>query len=233
MADPLALLRLLQVSDSGFPSGAFAFSSGLEALDRDGFVSGAGDVAALLSGHIVPRWLGFDRVFLARAHGCAGDPEATRAVDLECHRFNTVERLADASRRVGRALLMVHARMGTPGAAAYRAALAAPPEGAGPAPHPPLAHDCVVQGLLAPGLGLSLEEAEAGALHAMVMAFLTAAVRLGRLGAIEAQIVLRAAGPAMAAGLARPAPHLPGSFAPFSDIAALRRSPGQAALFAT
>lgn len=228
MTAPLALLRLLQSSDSGFPSGAFAFSSGLETLSREGVVAGSADVQTILCGHIVPRWLSFDRVFLAQAHARAASAEQVLAVDLDCHCYNTVDRLGAASRRVGRALLMVHARMGTPGAGAYRAVLAqADPQGmrAG--------HEAVVLGALGPGLGLALPESEAGALHATVMAFLTAAVRLGKIGAIEAQIVLRAAAPAMAEGLARPAPLLPGAFAPLSDIAALRRSPSQAALFAT
>lgn len=225
--DAFPLLRLLQTADTAFPSGAFAFSSGLETLANEGRVTGAADVRDVLSGQILPRWLSFDRPFLYEALAVAADPYKLLDVDHRCHLQNTVDRLADASRRVGRALLSVHARIGTPGVADYRAVLAETkrPKAAG--------YEPVVQGLLGQGLGLSRHQAEAGALHSVVMAFLSAAVRLGKLGAIEAQVILAEVAPQMAEGLAIPAPDRPGAFAPLADIAALRRSDTHAALFAT
>lgn len=223
----LPLLRLLQTSDSAFPSGAFAFSSGLETLANEGRVRGAPDVQALLSDQVVPRWLEFDRFFLREAHAAAGDAETTLEIDARCHLQNTVDRLADASRRVGRSLLTVHARIATPHAATYRAALAQGGRGESGGYEP------VVQGLLGHGLGLSAPQTEAGALNAVVLGFASAAVRLGRLGAIEAQAVLARIAEIMAVGLSRPPPVHAGAFAPLTEIAAIRRNISHASLFAT
>lgn len=223
----LPLLRLLQSADTAFPSGAFAFSSGLETLANEGRVRGASDVQEVLATQIVPRWLSFDRPFLHAAHAAAADPSRLLEIDGDCHLQNTTDRLAEASRRVGRSLLSVHARIGTPHVAAYRAALAEArrPDATG--------YEPVVQGLVGAGLDLSPSETEAGALHSVVMAFVSAAVRLGRAGAIEAQAVLANVAPAMAEGLAQPVPERPGAFAPYAEIAAMRRATHHASLFST
>ncbi|EEX16520.1 urease accessory protein UreF [Citreicella sp. SE45] len=226
MSDALSLLRLLQCSDSAFPSGAFAFSSGLETLVNEGRVQGADDMARLLEAQVIPRWLEFDRPFLRRAFHAEG-PEALLDIDTTCHLQNTVERLATASRRIGRSLLTVHARVGTPGAEAYRNHLraAALPDATG--------YEPVVQGMIGAGLRLSLAQAEAGALNTVVTGMTSAAVRLGRLGALDAQSVLAGIAAAMAEGLAGTAPAQPGAFAPLIEIAAQRRMAGQISLFAT
>ena len=44
----LPLLRLLQITDSAFPVGGFAFSQGLEWLVQHGWVDCEADVAAVL-----------------------------------------------------------------------------------------------------------------------------------------------------------------------------------------
>ncbi len=226
-ADALSLVRLLQVADSAFPSGSFAFSSGLETLVNEGRVQGPADVGAVLAGQILPRWASFDRPILRAAHAAAGDVERLREIDRRCHLQSTADRLAVASRRMGRAILSVHARIGTPGAAAYRDAIA------GPADRDVSGYDPVVQGLVGAGAGLSPEATEAGAQHAATMAFVSAAVRLGRLGAIEAQALLAEVAPAMAEALEAPPPARPGAFAPYAEIAALRRNDAHASLFAT
>lgn len=223
----LSQLRLLQSADSAFPSGAFAFSSGLETLANEGKVRGAAGVQDVLAAQIIPRWLGFDRVFLHAAHEAAGDPDRLLEIDRRCHCQNTVDRLAEASRRVGRSLLSVHSRIGTPKVDEYRVLLAEmqQPESTG--------YEPVVQGVVGAGLGLSPADTEVGALHAVVMSFVSAAVRLGRSGAIEAQSILVNVAPRMAGGLARPVPERAGAFAPFAEIAAMRRPAQHASLFAT
>ncbi|MDP9362684.1 MAG: hypothetical protein M3Q10_00380, partial [Chloroflexota bacterium] len=50
--DPAALLLLLQLADSAFPTGAFAFSHGLEGLLDAGLLRGEADVAAVLRVHV-------------------------------------------------------------------------------------------------------------------------------------------------------------------------------------
>jgi len=223
----LALVRLLHLADTAFPSGSFAFSSGLETLVNEGRVAGVDGVRAVLTGQVIPRWASFDRPFLRAAHEAAEDIPRLREIDRRCHMQSTADRLAAASRRMGRAILSVHARIGTPGAAAYRDAIA------GPADRDVSGYDPVVQGLVGAGTGLSPEATEAGALHAATMAFVSAAVRLGRLGAIEAQALLADVAPGMAEALDTPLPARPGAFAPFAEIAALRRADAHASLFAT
>lgn len=223
----LPLLRLLQTQDSAFPSGAFAFSSGLETLSNEGSIAGAEDVARLLTDQIVPRWLSFDRYFLRAALDAQGDADALLHLDRVCHLHNTVESLAEASRRVGRALLTVHARIGTPGASAYRAKLSNTGQ------CPTAGYDPVIQGLVGHGLGLDAGQTEIGALNSVVTAFTGSAVRLGRLGALDAQSVLATLAGTMADGLSVPPPLTPGAFAPLTEIAALRRNSEHASLFAT
>lgn len=217
-----ALLALLQLCDTAFPSGAFAFSGGLEALVGEGRVQGAAQVGDFLTDEVLPRWAGFDRVFLRRAHATR-DLEEIARIDADCELHSTVESLASASRRTGRAALSTHTRLGTPGCAALLAQVRA-----GQTP----GHAAVVQGLAGNGLGLALAPLEAGTLHALALATLSAAVRLGALGAMQAQQILAAARPAMAALLAAPPPAAPFTFSPRADIAAMRHGQTPLRLFA-
>lgn len=49
-------LRLLQLADSAFPTGAYAFSDGLETLTQRGEVRTADDLAAFLAGQLAHGW---------------------------------------------------------------------------------------------------------------------------------------------------------------------------------
>ena len=121
MSDALSTLRLLQVADSAFPSGAFAFSNDLETLHAEGSLADADALEVFLRHQVLPRWFQFDRWFLLRARESASGPAALAALDESCHTRTAVRALAEASRRTGRSSLMVHVRMGTPGAADYLA----------------------------------------------------------------------------------------------------------------
>lgn len=221
------LIRLLQVSDTSFPSGAFAFSSGLETLVNEGRVHGAADIGAILAGQILPRWASFDRPFLQAAHAAGTDIKRLAEIDARCHAQNTADRLAEAARRIGRSLLSVHARVGTAGTVEYRAAIRSPQL------RDVTGYEPVVQGLIGSGLGLSVAQTELSGLHSVTMSFVSAAVRLGRLGAIEAQSILAASATEMAEILDAPVPARPGTFSPLAEIAALRRNAAHASLFAT
>lgn len=226
MTDLRSQLRMLQCCDSAFPSGAFAFSSGLETLVNEGRVKTAQDLHDLLKAQVIPRWLDFDRPFLRQAFARAQSPDALLDLDRQCHLQNTVERLASASRRIGRSLLTVHARIATPGAKAYQTHLRAsgPPDATG--------YEPIVQGLIGAGLGLDLSQTETGAINTVVTGVTSAAVRLGKLGALDAQAVLASVCATMATGLSAPAPERPGAFAPLVEIAAQRRAAEQISLFA-
>lgn len=227
MTDTRAHIRLLQCADSAFPSGSFAFSNGLETLVTEGRVRGASGITALLRHQILPRWLTFDRWFLAGAHAAAPDISALIEIDRDCHVQSTTENLAAASRRVGRAQLRVHDRLGTPGAGAFFDAIGRR-EGKERSGYEP-----VVQGLIGVGVGLDRTQTEVGAIHTLLSGTVSAAVRLGRLGALDAQSVLAELAEDAAIGLAGPLPDLPESFSPIAEIATQRSPPGNVSLFAT
>src|SRR5690606_7489995 len=129
------------------------------------------------------------------------------------------------SRRNGTALLTTHARIGTQGAKAYRALVR---EGKASG------HLAVVQGFLWHALGL--EEATAVAMggYQAAASLATAAVRLGLIGAIEAQTFLAQALPIIAEISAAPVKDDEPirSFTPLAEIAvALHASSGGQRLF--
>ncbi|MEM9197488.1 MAG: urease accessory UreF family protein [Pseudomonadota bacterium] len=218
MGQSATLLTMLQTGDSAFPSGAFAFSNGLETLVAEAVVPAQISLSDLLIDQIAPRWLEFDRFFLSAAL----QAEDVAAVDRACHLRQSVPELAAASLRMGLALLTSHARIGTAGLADYlaRDRDAAP------------GHAPVVQGLAARALGLGRAEAEAAAFHGLLSGFASAAVRLGQIGALSAQRILRKAIAQHAETLAAPA-RVPSAFAPVADIATQRRDARAVNLFAT
>lgn len=218
MTRTATLLRLLQTGDSAFPSVAFAFSNGLETLVAEAVTPDKTPLSAVLLDQIAPRWIEFDRYFV-RAALLAED---IAAVDRDCDLRQTVPELCAASQRMGRALLTSHARIGTAGTVAYLAL----PRTEAPA------HAPVVQGLVGRALGLTPEEAEAGAFHGLLAGFSAAAVRLGKIGAISAQELVTQA-IAHHAPSFEVAPDAPSAFAPIADIAAQRRDAAAVNLFAT
>jgi len=223
--DPATLLLALQFGDSAFPSGAFAFSWGLEGLAADGLIEDADDVADIIVQQLTRRWNSMDRVLLVRAYA---------ALDIEA--ITTVDRLAEAatfsapmragSRRAGRALLGVGARLGLDGLRDYREAAA---EDAC------LGHLAVIQGLVFRAAGLPLALAEMLSGWAVIGGLSSAAVRLGLIGHVEA---LRMAGPLRAtlAGLLETpvaADAALSSFTPLVDIAVTRNAQRDMRMFAT
>jgi urease accessory protein len=196
---------------------------GLERLLGDGWISDEAQLRALLCDQIVPRWLEFDRVYVARGHAVAADTNALTALEHDCETRNLSVALRDASLRIGRGTLTTHARRGTPGAAEWLASIA---DGRlkGHAP--------CVQGGMGAALGLGLMETEAGALHGTLAAFASAAVRLGAIGALKVQPLLADAAALAEPCLVRPAPESPHGFAPFLEIAASRSHDAATRLFA-
>ena len=223
MTSPVDLLRIMHLSDSAFPSGAFAFSNGLEALVRDGRANGRDEIEALLRDQIAQRWLDIDRYYLSSAHEAAGNAEMIDALDADCEVTNTTPALRNASLAIGRSLLMSHARIGTVGVDSFRERIAA---GSGKG------HAAVVLGTLAYGAGLPRAYAEAGALHGQLAGYVSAAIRLGRIGALEAQGILSRTIAHVGHRLADPAPRKPAGFAPLIEIAAARPNGTLARLFA-
>ncbi|MBN9021608.1 MAG: urease accessory protein UreF, partial [Rhizobiales bacterium] len=147
------------------------------------------------------------------------------AIDREVEASTIVESLRSGSRRNGGALLTAHARMGTPGAAAYRERVRS-----GDA----LGHLAVAQALVWRPLGLTEGEAVAISGYGLVSALMAAAIRLGAVGAIEAQVIAARLLDVVAAAAAAPvADGRPlRSFVPLAEIAAMRHGGCGQRLFA-
>ncbi len=221
---PNNLLALLQHGDSFFPSGGVAFSLGLEALRDDGRVGDAAGVERMIADQIGGRWGSCDRAFIAAAHG-AVDLERMVALDVRLDAMTLPRELREGSRRNGAALLRVHAELGTPRAADYRALVR---HDAAPGNLP------IVQGLVLAGIGLGLGEALSVAAHSFTVGLLAAGLRLGMIGHVSAQAALgrlhRTIDEALAGPL--PAPDDAFAFTPLAEIAVMRHETSTGRLFA-
>jgi urease accessory protein len=224
---PDALLGLLQLADSGFPSGAFALSHGLETLVADGAVHSADDVAALLEVSLLDRLARADLVVLLAVH---------RAVDLDGvlqldRRLSSVKLAADdrvASQRVGKRLAiearhLVDDELLSP----YAAALA---DGHAPG------NAAVAMGLATRAFGVPASDAALGAAWSFASGLCAAGVRLGLMGHRDAQRILREAGPTIRQAVQRATAGDPDELrpsAPQLDVALARHETAAAHLFAS
>jgi urease accessory protein len=219
------LLTILQHADSAFPSGSFAFSNGIEGLaalnaplDRGGL----NNVVAMILRH---RWATSDRIAIALAHRAGCDLGGVAAIDRAVEAATLAEPLRSGSKRNGKALLAAHARLATPGAADLRSLIAS-----GDA----LGHLPVVQGFVWRARGMSEADAIAISGYTTASGLIAAAVRLGRIGAVEAQAVLADVLPAIAE-ISGPVPADAAieSFMPWVDMAAARHARAHLRLFAS
>ncbi|HTW72307.1 MAG TPA: urease accessory UreF family protein [Acetobacteraceae bacterium] len=221
----LNLLHAIWQADSAFPSGAFAFSGGLEGLTALGLPISAQTLADLMRNLLLHRWASADRVALARAYRAGGDIDRIAAADDALDSAILVAPLREGSRRNGASMLAAHARIGHPAAQRLQHARV---QGA---VH---GHLPVMQGAIFHALGMTEAAATATAGYATIAALATASVRLGRVGAIEAQSAIAATLPLLA--------HLAGDppsedapiegFLPLLDLAAARHAHASVRLFA-
>lgn len=226
---PEALLNTLHLGDSGFPSGAFAFSWGLEGLVADRLVATQADLTELVEHLIRDRWSSFDRIVLRRVYALADmtrEIERLILIDLEVHAATWAAPLRAGSKRAGRALLNVHERLGCAHARRYRAHVVGDER---------LGHLPVAQAITWRANGLALDAAEAVGAWTAASGIVGAAVRLGLVGHLGAQAVLARARMVAAAILrATPAADTPlSAFTPLVDIALMRRDRREFRLFAT
>jgi urease accessory protein len=219
------LLTILQHADSAFPSGSFAFSNGIEGLaamnaplDRGGLR----DVAAMI---LRQRWATSDRVAVALAHRAHNDLDEVAAIDRAVEAATLAEPLRSGSKRNGNALLAAHVRLATAGAAELRFLI----ENAKALGHLP-----VVQGFVWRACGMSEADAIAVSGYSTAAGLIAAAVRLGHIGAVEAQAVLA---DVLSAIADLPGPVPPDaeieSFVPWVDAAAARHARAHVRLFAS
>ncbi len=175
------MLLAFQHADSQFPSGGFAFSQGLEASSQMEARLGKFDLANFVHAQISHRWAEADRVALIRAHRLGEELPAVADLDAEVEASTFSDLLRTGSRRNGVGLLTSHVRIGTPGAECYRAMVRS---------QSAYGHLPVVQGLLWRALGLDEGTSILMSGYQAASTLTTAAVRLGLVGAIEAQALL-------------------------------------------
>ncbi|MGO4685026.1 urease accessory protein UreF [Hyphomicrobium sp. 2TAF46] len=175
------LLRTFQHADSQFPSGAFAFSQGLEAFSQQQERLGSFDLWNFLYAQIVHRWASSERIAIIRAYRLYNDLEALAELDAEVEASTISEPLRVGSRRNGMGLLTTHERIGTRYAKTYRGMVR---DGKAHG------HVAVAQGLLWNSLEIDEEDAVLMSGYQSAASLTTAAIRLGLVGAIDAQSYL-------------------------------------------
>jgi urease accessory protein len=219
------VLLALQLADSGFPSGAFTFSWGLEGLAADGLIESKQDVLEIVEEQVTFRWACLDRVFLAEAHATI-DELSMLEIDRRADASIPMAPLRIGSRRAGRRLLGIFAEMGFARAKAYRELIGRTAD---------LGHLPVVQGLVFREAGLGLEAATLVSGWTTVSGLVSAAVRLGLVGHRDAQSILTGQRATLARTVSMPLPAgaKPWSFTPLLDIAIARNAGRTGRMFAT
>lgn len=214
----LSLLQGLRFVDSFFPSGGYAFSSGLEAAVAEGSVHDAqglsGYVADALE-HGVGRC---EAVAVARAHAAAvtGDLTGAFEADAELEAMKLARSSRLASRQMGRQVMRIAAGQG--GAPEARRAYLTALEAGRTA-----GHLAVALGLVLGTAGWTKEQAVAAFLYQSAVGYVSASLKLLPIGQREAQRLLDGWAP-LIDRLSSAAAALPPmtAWTPLQDIHAMR-----------
>ena len=219
------LLTILQHADSAFPSGSFAFSNGIEGLAAMNAPLDRGSLRDVVTMVLRHRWATSDRIAVALTHRADDDFDDVAQIDRAVEAATLAEPLRTGSKRNGNALLAAHVRLATPGAAELRSRI----EDGKAHGHLP-----VVQGFVWRARGISEADAIAVSGYSTASGLIAAAVRLGRIGAVEAQAVLAAVLPVITESSAAVPPGAEiESFMPWVDAAAARHARAHLRLFAS
>jgi urease accessory protein len=116
------LARLLQVTDSAFPTGGYAHSYGFEQIVRYGLVHDAASMARYLEEHLWPTLIHFDLPVIRFAQEAALDNDQVALIELDAcvDATKTARELREASRATGRRRLHAFGETGaSPALSAY------------------------------------------------------------------------------------------------------------------
>jgi urease accessory protein len=220
----LSILQTIWQADGTFPSGSFAFSYGVEGVvARRSRLDGTA-LTELTTTIIRRRWATCDRIALVQAFRAAGALHAMAAIDRDVEASTFGGTIREGSRRNGGSFLASHARLGDAAALRLRDAVRA---------GVCLGHIAVMQGAVWQAMGLDVKLAQLASAYGVASGVITAAVRLGAIGALEGQRVLRGCLPLIDTLVAQPVPdHAElSSFVPFLEIAAARHARADLRLF--
>ena len=225
-----AFLRLLQVTDSSFPTGGYAFSHGLEGLHAMGLVTTGADVRQVTRAHVEETlaWQDLPAVSHAHCHASAGDLDALIEIDHLLSALRPVPAFRKASTRMGRRTLEATAPL-FPSPFAERV-LGTIRDGLTPG------HHAIAFGVAAQAAGIEAPGAVTAFAAAAVNGYVAAAVRLGAIGQTSAQGIIAGLGPILAEAIVA-APGIEpcdfGGSLPLLDIAGMRQPALPARMFAS
>lgn len=180
MIEGAALLRLLQVSDSAFPTGSFSHSMALEAFYEAGELRDAEDLKRVVGLHLSTLATS-DCVALRASYGA--ELEELLRVDRLLSATKLARELRQASASTGKRFLLGVAALGVEGGTPGEL-LEAVRDGASPG------NLAVGYGVAAPALGLGLDEVLHAYLYAGAASLVAAGQKLVPLGGSVAQRVL-------------------------------------------
>jgi urease accessory protein len=229
--DGAALLGLLQLADSFFPSGTYAHSYGLETAVAEGKVASATDVERFVRAQLVHQVAGTDAVALqACARALAGDRspdwETVLAVDRRLTALKLAREGREASAATGRRLAIEAAGFLDHRLTAHYRALVE--SGAAPANH------AVAWAVAGAAIAIPRDTLAIGYLYSFATNLLGAALRLLPYSHVQAQTTLHALKPlltslALEAGT-RDWREMAG-FAPGLELVAMRHERAEVRLF--
>lgn len=218
--DTCSLLQGFRYIDTFFPSGGFAYSSGLETAVQEGNVQTSEDLNRYVADYL---WWGMGKceaVALAQAHHAStiGNLDSVLKADKTLESMKLCRETRAASRQMGRSLLQnaapPHDTQGS--LSTYREAI--------DAGHSP-GHLAVVLGVMFQGVGWSQQQAIAGFLYQAGVGFVSASYKLLPIGQREGQRLLEKWTPLIVELSQTIDVHTPMmSWAPIQEIYAMRHS---------
>ncbi len=223
----LSLVQGLRFVDSFFPSGGFAYSSGLEAAVQGGAVRNGDDLAKYVEDLLRHGMGRREAVAVVLAHEAVATGMLSIALDAdrELDAMKLGRESREASRQMGRQVIRIAAEQ-SDGNRLLHDFLAAVEAGRTPC------HLAVGLGLVLAASGWSREEAAAAYLHQTATGFISAALKLLPIGQREGQRLLDGWMPLiveLSGGMQSDRPMT--SWSPVQDIYAMQHSRLESRLF--
>lgn len=224
----LTLLRLLQITDSGFPTGAFTFSSGVEGIAAAGWATTEAELIDLVGVQIEEGITGIELPALRRAHRAIDDLERLLELDALVSGYKPIAVYRQASVKIGRRLLeSAHPLVASTGLSAYRDAVHRG-DAAG--------HHAVAFGVVGAAIGLAEPETALSFGAAFLHGQAAVAVRLGLIGQSAVQRLIGALQPRLVTAVEE-TEHLEPpnwfAYAPMLDLVGLRHASLDGRLFSS
>lgn len=224
------LLGVLQLADSFFPSGAYTLSHGLESFVQCGCVEGLQDLEALIEDYLTAVVGSADAVAAAEAarYAVAADVTTIVEIDRRLLAMKLAHEAAVSSARTGRQLLATAQGLCThPVLERYAVQV---DDGHAPGTY------AVALGVFGAAWSLTATQVALVALYSFTTGLLGAALRMLRLGHVEAQDILHRLKPVLGV-LAQQAAATPyeemRTFAPAIEIMQMRHERASVRLFAS